>query len=188
MHGLEKVGWGVGVGKGVRTGAVGAEEEFAVAGDDGLEEGAAVFGGLGRGLAVVVHVGGPVVDEEGEMVGGLFLIGLVVGFLDREGGEGMGLTMVPTTLGPSDLTASMASAEVQCSRTIFRAGYLAAKSLSTGMKRISAFMTVTPSAALLGTSPCRFSTTPSSSMALSTSWKGSKDTTPHCELVVAPRG
>jgi hypothetical protein len=41
------------VGRG-RTSAVGAEEEFAVAGDDGVEEGAAVLGGLGGGFAVVV--------------------------------------------------------------------------------------------------------------------------------------
>ena len=72
----------------VRTGAVGAEEKLAVAGDDGVEEGAAVLGGLGRGFAVVVlpssvgwyggkgeggtyHVGGPVVYQEGEVVSGL---------------------------------------------------------------------------------------------------------------------
>ena len=96
--------------------------------------------------------------------------------------------MVPTTLGPNDLTASTASAEVQCSSTIFSLGYFSASPFSTGMNLISAFMTVTPSAALLGTSPCRFSTTPSSSIAFSTSWKGSNDTTPHCELVVAPLG
>lgn len=96
--------------------------------------------------------------------------------------------MVPATFSPSDLTASTASAVVQCSRTILRRGYFSARLLSTGRKRASAFMTVTLSAALLGTSPCRFSTMPSSSIALSTSSKGSNETTPHCELVVAPRG
>jgi hypothetical protein len=63
-----------------RTGAVGAEEELAIAGDNGVEEGASVLGGLGRRFAVVVldnsqkvysgswmreqtyNVGGPVVN------------------------------------------------------------------------------------------------------------------------------
>jgi len=96
--------------------------------------------------------------------------------------------MVPTTLPPKDLTAVTASAVVQCSKTILSFGYLATKLWSVGRNLDSAFMTVTPSAGLLGTSPCRLSTMLSSSMALSTSSKGSNDTTPHWELVVAPLG
>lgn len=96
--------------------------------------------------------------------------------------------MVPTTLSLNALTASTASAVVQCSKTILSLGYLSTRPFSTGKNLDSAFITVTPSAALLGTSPCKFSTTPSSSIVLRTSWNGSNDTTPHCELVVAPRG
>ena len=54
------MGWGRGGGRirdGRRTRTVGAEKEFAVAVDEGVEEGAAVGGGLGRGFAVVVLAG-----------------------------------------------------------------------------------------------------------------------------------
>lgn len=88
-------------------------------------------------------------------------------------------TIVPTTFSPNDLTAATASAVVQCSRTILSLRYLSAKLLSVGMNLDSAFMTVTPSAGLLGISPCKLRTMPSSSMALSTSWNGSNETTPH---------
>lgn len=96
--------------------------------------------------------------------------------------------MVPTTFSPKERTVSTASAVVQCSRTILRLGYLETRARSVGRNLDSAFMTVTPSAGLLGTSPCRLRTMPSSSMALRTSWKGSKERTPHSELVVAPLG
>jgi hypothetical protein len=96
--------------------------------------------------------------------------------------------MVPTTFSPIALTASIPSADVQCSSTILSLGYFSASPFITGRNLISAFMTVTLSAELQGASPCRFNTMPSSSMAVNTSWNGSNDTTPHSELVVAPRG
>jgi hypothetical protein len=47
-----------GEGNEIHTGAVGAEEELAVAMDDGIQEGASILGALGGGLAVVVLLGG----------------------------------------------------------------------------------------------------------------------------------
>ena len=47
-----------GEGSGIHTGAVGTEEELAVALDDGIQEGASILGALGGGLAVVVLLGG----------------------------------------------------------------------------------------------------------------------------------
>lgn len=108
-------------------GAVGAEEEFRVAGRGGAQKGVAVGLGLSDGLAEAEGIE-TVIDDHEEMV--------------------------PATVGPHFLATSMAVAVVRCSRTSRRAGNRLCSSRNVGMKHSSADMTgMSP---IEGHSPCRF--------------------------------
>ena len=76
--------------------------------------------------------------------------------------------IVPTTLGAHARTASRAAAVVQCSRTMRRVGNLACRRKKVGRKDSSAFRTVVSGEWLGGTSPWRFRTMSSSSIAAKT--------------------
>lgn len=53
------------------TSTVSTKEELPLGGHNSLKKSPTVLGGLGRGLAVVVHIGGPVIHQQAQVMSSL---------------------------------------------------------------------------------------------------------------------